>query len=146
MKKTTSAKCPKCGTFTNTDNCPKCGLLAANFNTFSQNDIIPDQLKILWEQLQRDWTNRSLHALFIEQGLKYNMAEYTARCYFQKKDNPLAREQMDKITSLMISTMDNSPRNNIEKQYKFSRIIVFIFIFLLTTGISYLLIIMINNL
>jgi hypothetical protein len=89
--------CPKCATPRDGESCPRCGLVFERFDPAVLEEGVPEALKSLWLRVEEAWDDRARHALFVEQALALGCAGYAASRYRLRGDDPVAREQVERL-------------------------------------------------
>jgi len=98
--------CPKCGWPRSGEACPRCGVVFDRFDEkVLEEGVSPEVLK-LWEHVEEDWDDRGRHALFVEQAILLGALGYAAGCYRKKGDDPVARDQLERISSRLEQSLN----------------------------------------
>ena len=100
-----SDKCPKCGAPRAVDTCPKCGVAYDKYDPQAELLKVPASVRSLWANVEQNWTDTAAHAVFVEQGVRQDAAGYVAACYREKGDDPIAIEQLEKLTGRLLDTL-----------------------------------------
>ncbi len=107
--------CPKCGHPRDGESCPKCGVVFERFDESVIEEGVGAEVLKLWSHVEEDWDDRARHALFVEQAILFNSVGYAAACYRRKGDNPMALEQLERLStrleqSLTASATEGDPK------------------------------------
>ncbi len=68
--------CPKCNTVKSGESCPRCGLVFAKFDEAVFSEGVPHELVGLWQEVEKNWDKKELHAIFIERCMVLGEAGY----------------------------------------------------------------------
>ncbi|MCP4601827.1 MAG: hypothetical protein GY847_15150 [Proteobacteria bacterium] len=105
--------CPKCSTEKTGESCPKCGLVFDKFDWAVLEEGVPEDIKFLWKEVEKNWDDKSRHAVFVEQALSKGIGGYAAACYRRHGDNPRAEEYLELINKRleqMLSSVASTPK------------------------------------
>ena len=134
--------CPKCATPKSGDSCPKCGLVFALFDESRLDADVPGAIVELWTHAEHGWDDRARHALFVERALAAGAGGYAAACYRRKGDDPIAREQLELITSrleqLLLASGTSPEAARSSPSRKLALLVVFVLMFALGALLVYL--------
>lgn len=99
--------CPKCHTQYQADACPRCGLILNKWRGHAAREAAPPppQLEATWKNVLENWDKPAAHALFVERCLVAGAADYAAKKYRERGDDPVARGQLEALTARMIQRM-----------------------------------------
>ncbi len=100
--------CPKCGAPRSGESCPKCGLVYDRFRPGCLDESVPAPLVALWDNVVAEWSDRGAHATFVEHALRSGHAGYAAACYRRRGDDPLSKEQLERLTARLMVDLDES--------------------------------------
>ena len=98
-------RCPKCNTIKKGESCPACGLVFAKFDAVVFEEGVPTELVALWKEVEGNWRERKLHAIFIERCLGMGEAGYAAARYRSRGDDMVAEEYLETISSRLTQMM-----------------------------------------
>jgi hypothetical protein len=129
--------CPKCNTIKNGESCPRCGLVFAKFDETVFDEGVPDELVALWQEVDGNWGERKLHAIFVERCLGMGEAGYAAARYRSRGDDAVAEEYLETIRSRlaqMLSAVSTPPPKR-----SASRLFTVLILLIVLTGMSLLL-------
>lgn len=124
-------QCPKCGTQKTGESCPTCGLNFAKFDPAIMEGTAPEPLIELWGHTMKNWNDRSRHALFVETAIAIDGAGYAASCYRQRSDDPIAKDQLQRIQNRLLQSMTAQKDNRRVHKSKKGLILLFTCIALL---------------
>lgn len=82
----------------------------------------PESVRALWANVEKNWTDSAVHALFVEQGLRQDAAGFVAACYRQKGTDPIAVEQLDRLTTRLIQSLAQHVSTEIPTPNHFRRL------------------------
>ncbi|MCP4200198.1 MAG: hypothetical protein GY762_23900 [Proteobacteria bacterium] len=106
--------CPKCNTTKKGESCPTCGLVFAKFDEAVFDEGVPKELVRLWQEVEGNWQERKLHALFVERCLGMGEAGYAAARYRSRGDDAAAEEYLEtislRLTQMMSAVSSPPPR------------------------------------
>ncbi|MBN2343125.1 MAG: TFIIB-type zinc ribbon-containing protein [Deltaproteobacteria bacterium] len=100
-----SEQCPKCGAPRAETACPRCGLVYDEYDPDSVNAKVPSAIVELWAHVEQHWEDEGAHALFVEKALRADQAGFVAACYRQKGDEPIAAQQLEKLTQRLVQAL-----------------------------------------
>ena len=101
-------KCPKCGAPRSGESCTRCGLVYSKFSSDALEEGVPGEIKLLWQDVERNWQERACHAAFVERSIAENAGGYAAACYRRRGDDPIAQEQIDRLTNRLTQMLGDS--------------------------------------
>ena len=129
--------CPKCNTVKTGESCPTCGVVFAKFDASIVDEGVPDTLVTLWREVEGNWQEKKLHALFVERCLAMGEAGYAAARYRSHAGDAIAEEYLDILRSRlaqMLSAVSTSPPRR-----SFGPLLTAIILLLVLIGLSLLL-------
>ena len=135
-----SETCPKCAEPKTGDSCPKCGLVFDRFDESRLDAEIPPAIKQLWEHVEQEWDDRARHALFVERALDAGAGGYAAACYRRRGADPIATEQLARITGRLEQLLLATGTSPEEAQTAPSRKLLLLVVFLLMFALGALLV------
>ena len=100
--------CPKCGAPRDGESCPRCGVVFEKFDASVIEEGVSEDVLRLWQHVEEDWSDRARHALFVEQSILFGALGYAAGCYRKKGDDPVAVEQLGRISSRLEQSMSQT--------------------------------------
>ncbi|MBN2530182.1 MAG: hypothetical protein JXR76_27575 [Deltaproteobacteria bacterium] len=101
--------CPKCGAPKAEESCPKCGLMYEKYTPDKMDASVPETVRLLWENLEKNWGDKGAHALFVEQGIRKDAAGFVAACYRRRGEDPVAVEQLEELTGRLMQSLEFTP-------------------------------------
>ena len=137
--------CPKCGASRQGESCPKCGLTFARFDPHRLDAGVPEALKELWHHAEAGWDDPARHALFVEQALAGGHGGFAASSYRRKGDDPVAREQIERIASRLEQILAATASPPDERTGARGRKVIWLLVLLLAMAFAGLLLASLNR-
>jgi hypothetical protein len=129
--------CPKCNTIKTGESCPKCGLVFAKFDQAVFLEGVPDELVALWKEVENDWQEKKLHAVFVERCMVLGEAGYAAARYRSRGGDAIAEAYLETINT-RLAQMLNAVSTPPPKRAT-SRLLAVLILFIVLAGVSLLL-------
>ena len=105
--------CPKCNTVKTGESCPVCGVVFAKFDASIVDAGVPGALVTLWREVEENWQEKKLHAVFVERCLTMGEAGYAAARYRSRAGDAIAEEYLEILRTRltqMLGAMSTPPR------------------------------------
>ncbi|HUT78076.1 MAG TPA: hypothetical protein VM285_10340, partial [Polyangia bacterium] len=118
------------------ESCPKCGLVFALFDPSRLDADVPAALRQLWTHVEAGWEDQARHALFVEQALAAGHGGFAAARYRQKSDDPVARQQLERITSRLEQLLATAATPPDERPEAKGRKVIWLLVLLLAAAFA----------